>query len=330
MKLKIIFPVALLSGISFVQVVNGQSQPPVAGDDIFGILVSQTLTTNAGQSLLNNDTDPEGTALLVRPRPVTNASSGTLSLNTNGTFSFTPVFASLADVTFAYLACEDTDSPTVVSQFDFDTTPLTQATVGPDATSINTNTEQAGCGIRTTTAGGSTGLDMIVPNTGSIFDYTGFRVDFTYRDQEGTAEIISGGNFRIYHISGNALGIQLDLIDGATGANISVTQTLGNFGPGDSDYSVEYDEINGDLIYTINGSTQTFSNVAPDFSFIDANQATDLTIGKQMDGSGSADPSLCNITIYDTSNLCDSATVYLNIMSSVVTNKRITYRINPN
>lgn len=324
------FSALLIIGLIGLPSGYGQSQPPVAVDDIFGVLISQTLTTNLGQSLLNNDSDPEGTALLVRPRPVTNASSGALSLNTDGTFSFTPVFAGLANVSFEYLACEDTDSPAIVSQFDFDATPLTQATVGPDASSINPNTEQAGCGIRTTTSGGSIGLDIVVPNTGNIFNYTGFRVDFTYRDQEGQADIVSGGNFRIYHRSANALGIELNLIDGTTGNTITITENLGNFGPGDSDYSIEYDEINGDIIYTINGSTQTFSAVAPDFSFLNTGLATEITIGERMDGARNANPSLCGITIFDTSNLCDSALVFLNIMSSVVTNKQITYRTNPN
>ena len=318
-----------LLGLVRVTPLIAQSQPPVAQDDSYGILVSQTLNTLTTQSLLNNDSDPEGTTLLVRPRPFTAASSGTLNLNTDGTFSFTPVFGSLADVSFSYLACEEVDSPELVSQFDFDTNPLTQATVGPDASSINPDTEQAGCGLRTTSAGGSTGLDINGPNTGSVFDFTGFRLDFTYRDQEGTADIISGGNFRVYHIGSNTLGISLNLINGDTGASLSVTQTLGNFAAGDSDYSIEYDEINGDIIYSVNGSSQTFSNVAPDFSFIDSSLASDLTIGHQLDGSGSANPSLCGISVYDTSNQCDSATVALNIMSSVITNKRITFRINP-
>lgn len=319
----------LLLGIIRATPLIAQSQPPVAQNDIYAILVSQTLNTVAGQSLLNNDSDPEGTSLLVRPRPFTAASSGTLNLNTDGTFSFTPVFGSLANVSFAYLACEDTDSPELVSQFDFDTNPLTQATVGPDASSINPNTEQAGCGIRTTTSGGSVGLDIEVPNTGNIFNFTGFRTEFTYRDQEGQADIVSGGNFRIYHITANAVGIQLNLINGDTGAALTITQNLGNFAAGDSDYTIEYDEINGDLIYTVNGSTQTFSDVAPDFSFLDSSLASGITIGERMDGARKANPSLCAIAIYDTSNQCDSATVALNIMSSVITNKRITFRVNP-
>ena len=84
----------LTTVLLFLPKVYGQNQPPVAEQDIFGILVNQTLTTNLGQSLLNNDSDPEGTALLVRPRPVTDASSGTLTLNTDGAFSFSPVFVS--------------------------------------------------------------------------------------------------------------------------------------------------------------------------------------------------------------------------------------------
>lgn len=111
---------------------------------------------------------------------------------------------------------------------------------------------------------------------------------------------------------------------------MSLTENLGNFEPGDSDFSIEYIEINRDIIQTINRSTQTFTLVALDFSFLNTSLVTEITMGERMDGARNANPSLCSITIFDTINLCDSAMVIHNTMTTVVTNRRITYRSNTN
>lgn len=309
---------------------NSQNLPPIANDDSYsvGSNITNTITTTNGLSI--NDSDPEGTSLRVDPTPVTGPSNGLVMLNTNGSFTYTPTAGYAGSDSFDYRVC-DGGIDNLVSQFNFDTPTLTDATVGPNASSINPDAEQLGCGIiiPADDSGGATGLDIIVPNTGNIFEYRSFRIAFRYNDNEGTAEIISGGNFRIYHIGSNNLGVRVNVVSSVTGTTVALTVDLGSFGSGENDYIVEYDEVTGDIIYTRNGIVNTIA-LAPDNSPLDTTLVTNITIGQFMDGGSSPDPSLCDISIIDTSKLCDIATVNLDVRATIITNRNITYRVNRN
>lgn len=322
--------VVLIVPIFFSIRTMGQNLPPIANPDGYTTFLNGTLTVTGANGLLSNDSDPDGGFLLVKPTPVSGPTNGILTLNSDGSFSFVPQNGNSADVFFEYKVCDDGIANELVSQFDFNAIPLTKATVGPNATTINPNAVQTDCGIRIGSgSGGNAGLDIVVPNTSGIFNFTSFAIDFEYRDQEGTADIISGGNFRIYHISADALGLRINIINGATGMPTIITRNLGNFGPGLSEYSVVYSEISGEIIYTINGVTSVFS-VAPAFSPLNMGLAGNVTIGRFMDNSGTALPSLCSISITDSSSLCSLAEVVIRTNTSVITNKRITYRVNKN
>ena len=309
---------------------KAQNLPPVAVTDSYNARMNITLDVDATNGLLSNDTDPNGTAgLIINPSLVSGPSTGTVTLSNDGSFVYIPITAYVGSVTFDYQVCDDGAPNTLVSQFDFDTTPLTMATAGPDATSINTNAVQTACGIRIPggSTGGSAGLDLIVPNTAGIFDFTSFVVEIDYADREGTADIVEGGNFRIYHISADNIGVRINVINAVTGLSTSYTRNLGGFLSGNKTYIIEYDEITGDIIYTANGTITVFPNVAPDFSPLDASLAGNVTIGKFMDNSGVSSPSLCRIAITDTSKLCSTGSVFLDISVSVITNRKITYRV---
>ncbi|MBC2838302.1 hypothetical protein [Robiginitalea sp. SC105] len=201
--------------------------------------------------------------------------------------------------------------------------------MGPDASRVHNNAVQTGCGIRIGSgAGGGVGIDVQVPDTGNIFGFSSFAASFEYRDQESTADIITAGNFRIYHISADVLGIQVVVIDGITGTPTTHTQALGNFLTGSNLYEVEYDELTGDVIYTANGTTTTYT-VAPPNSPLDTSAADDITYGRFMDNNGSSLPSLCYIAIRDTSKRCATGLVNLEVFASIITNRKITYRVNP-
>ncbi|WP_299535374.1 Ig-like domain-containing protein [Ulvibacterium sp.] len=319
-----------IGSILFCCTLFGQNTPPVATDDVYPGYLNRNITIDALNGVLTNDTDPDGGSLTVNPTPVVSPVNGILTLGNDGSFTFVPQAGFVGNVNFDYEVCDDGTANELVSQFDFDTSTLTAATVGPDATSINSNAVQTACGVRIGSgAGGSTGLDITIPNTGSIFDFTSFRIEFDYQDNEGTADIITGGNFRIYHITSNELGVSITVINGSTGLSTSYTRTLGSFLSGNVTYIVEYDELTGDITYTANGTTTTISNVAPDYSPLDTSLVTAPIVGRFMDNSGGPDPSLCKIAITDTSKLCDIGTVNINITTSLITNKRITYRVNP-
>jgi len=46
-----------------------------------------------------------------------------------------------------------------------------------------------------------------------------------------------------------------------------------------------------------------------------------------MDNSGNALPSLCRMSINDTSKLCVTGSISLEVKATIITNRRVTYRI---
>ena len=334
MKIKI--SLSFLKVLYFLLLVNimnhsySQNLAPLGVENNYVNLPNQTLTVNSIAGLLNNDTDQDGGSLYVNPTLSVPPSSGTVTINLDGSFIFNPSTDVFEPVTFEYQVCDDGTNSELISRFDFNTTSLTTATVGPNATSINAATEQSQCGVRTTTNGGNVGIDMVIPNTGGIFDFTAFEIEFEYRDQESTADIVSGGNFRIFHISGNNLGISINVIDSNTGNSTSFTQNLGSFSSGSTTYVVSYNEATGGIRKTTNGTTTNYPNVAPVFSPLDVSLSSEVTVGRFMDGAGRATPSLCSMLIRDSSSLCDTALVTINTSTTIITNRGITYRVKKN
>ena len=84
--------------------VGSVNDPPVAGDDGFSTNEDVALVN---QNLAGNDSDPDGDALtwsLVSGG--TAAANGTLTVNANGTFSFTPAANYNGVVSFTYQVCD--------------------------------------------------------------------------------------------------------------------------------------------------------------------------------------------------------------------------------
>ncbi|MEM8765623.1 MAG: Ig-like domain-containing protein [Bacteroidota bacterium] len=326
-----LFTIFALIAVLSVTTTVGQKSAPVAVDDSYLAGINSNLTVPTSSGVLSNDNDANGNATMrVQTSPVTSPSSGTLTLNSDGSFTYVPNPGFIGADSFRYRVCDDGTPSPIVSRFDFDTPTITDATIGPDATSVNSNAAQTGCGIHFPTgAGGSTGFDIVIPNSTGIFDFTSFAVSFEYQDLEGTADIVTAGNFRIYHITANELGVRVTVINGTDGLQQTYTLNLGGFLSGNNPYTVAYDEATGDVNYTANGTTTTFA-LAPANSPLDVSQASDITIGRQMDGSGSSLPSLCSMEFVDNSILCDEADVTLNVQATVITNRKITYRVNPN
>jgi hypothetical protein len=315
-----------------VQGAYAQNSTPVALPDDYMVGFNTTRTINATNGLLDNDNDVDGNGTMsVRTSPVIDVSSGNLTLNTDGSFTYTPNINFVGTDTFTYQVCDNGTPSTLVSQFDFDTPTLTDATVGPNATSINPNAAPIECGVHIPrgSTGGNVGLDLVIPNTGGIFNFTSFEVAFEYRDQESQASLIEGGNFSLYHIRANDLGMSLTVINGTTGLQETVILDLGPFLSGNNPYSVIYNEITGEVIYDANGTVTTYA-VAPPFSPLDASLATAITVGRQLDNSGRDFASFCSVAFHDRSILCDTAVVSLEVRANIITNRRITYRIKPN
>lgn len=329
---KVILPLkmfAILVLVGSVQRATAQNSAPVAVADDYLVGYNLTRTIDATNGLLRNDSDVDGNASMsVRTTPIVDVASGNLILNTDGSFVYTPNTNFLGTDTFTYQVCDDGTPSELVSRFDFDTATLTDATVGPNATSINPNAAPIECGVHipSGSTGGNVGLDLVIPNTGGIFNFTSFEVAFEYRDQESQATLINAGNFSLYHIRANDLGMSLTVINGTTGLPQTYIVDFGGFLSGNNPYSVIYDEITGEVTYDANGTVTTYA-VAPPFSPLDTSLATAITVGDRTDNSGNNFASFCSVLFRDRSVLCDSATVTLTVQASVLTNRRITYRV---
>ncbi len=86
------------------------NSPPVTAPDAIRTTPGGTATTllTGASSLLANDVDPEGGVLVVDPlTPVSGPSNGTVTLNANGTFSYTHANNGTHSDSFVYRACDN-------------------------------------------------------------------------------------------------------------------------------------------------------------------------------------------------------------------------------
>jgi hypothetical protein len=93
---------AVCSGQATANIVVVCNVCPVAEDDEYAVAMSKVLTVGIGDSILLNDEDPEGdmlTAVLV-----TGPSHGKLTLNADGTFTYTPTKGWTGTDSFTYKA----------------------------------------------------------------------------------------------------------------------------------------------------------------------------------------------------------------------------------
>ena len=106
MRYRLLLLSLLVSGVAYAQ-----STPPVADDDTFNA-PTDTLTVEA-PGVLANDSDADGDSLIAVL--VTEPSNGMLTLNRDGSFTYTPNAGFIGTDTFTYLAEE-----TTAEQFEVD------------------------------------------------------------------------------------------------------------------------------------------------------------------------------------------------------------------
>ncbi|MBP8272817.1 MAG: tandem-95 repeat protein, partial [Acidobacteria bacterium] len=84
-------------------IVNG---PPVARNDAYDMAAGTTLTVNAANGIISNaagsDSDPEGQTISVQVGSVSTPTSGSVSVNSDGSFSYTPAPGFTGMATFTY------------------------------------------------------------------------------------------------------------------------------------------------------------------------------------------------------------------------------------
>ncbi len=137
------------------------NDPPIANDDSGSALPNQPVTGN----LLANDSDPNGDPLVITLTPVTPPTSGTVAINPDGSYSYTPNPGFVGTDTFTYEVCDDQGACTTatVRITIADTPPPNSPPIAnPDSTSTLQNVPVTGNLI---TNDGDPDGDVITVNT---------------------------------------------------------------------------------------------------------------------------------------------------------------------
>jgi len=98
--------------VSSVNVQYSYNQPPVASNDSFSLTGNSPFTMPA-PGVLINDSDPEGSSLTAQR--VSGPSHGTLTLNNNGSFAYTPVANYVGIDSFTYMANDGTSNSNIAT-----------------------------------------------------------------------------------------------------------------------------------------------------------------------------------------------------------------------
>ncbi|MCW3808180.1 Ig-like domain-containing protein, partial [Plebeiibacterium marinum] len=76
---------------------------PVATDDVASVDEDSVLN---GTTLLSNDSDPDGDELTINTTPVTGPTNGSLVINADGTYTYTPDKDFIGEDSFVYEVCD--------------------------------------------------------------------------------------------------------------------------------------------------------------------------------------------------------------------------------
>ncbi|MEO5925046.1 MAG: Ig-like domain-containing protein [Bryobacteraceae bacterium] len=183
--------------VDVVFVTSIGNQTPIAVADSYNTIQNQPLTV-AASGVLSNDTDADGNTLTAIK--VTDPASGSVVLNSNGSFTFTPANGFTGAATFTYKANDGTiDSNTATVTINVAAIPVaTNDTYSANAGQANTI---AAPGVLSNDTGGTlTAVKVTDPANGTLvlnangsFTFTptaGFSgsTSFTYRANNGAAD----------------------------------------------------------------------------------------------------------------------------------------------
>jgi hypothetical protein len=129
--------------------------------------------------------------------------------------------------------CQGVGAINTISRFDFNGGPLTQATIGPNATYYDTDAYSNGKGYQiTSNCGGNKGIDLTVP--GNVFNRGKLCMTYSWQRDESFANFFTRGGISFF-IDNGILQISIRVSDGA-GSYTDV-------GPLSTGYTVPNDDI---------------------------------------------------------------------------------------
>ncbi len=184
----------------------------------------------------------------------------------------------------------------VISNFTWDSNPVTQATVGPNATSVSS--------VATSSPGGATNnglnagkpttdINLIIPGS-PYFDVPGIDISVDFRREEAVASFFKrGSNFDFGMNNGN-LTAKFTISNGSNGTTVVNSGNVYAI-PNDHKfhrYRFLYNSSTGKAYITVDGqNVYTYTGTAG--RVLSWNNTGDITIGYQMDGTGN------NVAILD-------------------------------
>lgn len=178
----------------------------------------------------------------------------------------------------------------IISQFDWDSNPVTTAVVGPNATSVSSSATSDINGV-----GGTNGLNASLPKLdidfdipGSpTFDVDGIDISIDYQRDESVGEFFTRGSSLVL-TGGNQLRVSYRVDDGSGGFNTVSSGAVYNI-PNDNTfrtYRFYYLPTTGEGVLLVDG-VQQWTNNGPDNRNLYWTGSGDVRIGNNMDGSGS-------------------------------------------
>lgn len=174
----------------------------------------------------------------------------------------------------------------VLSHFEFNGVPLTTATTGPNATSIDPDAGlQGGAAHITNNCNSSKGLDLTIPVGSGIFDVPSLCIAAIFQRDESIADFFVRGNTRFW-IDGGEIRVQYMTVVGGI-PTMNGPFLSGHIIPNDNTfrtYTMCYDHITGLLTISVDGVT-VFSHDGTDNAPLHWLPTDPIIVGKNMDGN---------------------------------------------
>ena len=161
--------------------VDAVADSPVAAGDVYSVALDTTLTVNASTGVLANDEDVDGDSLTVTLSDTT--SYGSLSLASDGSFTYTPNTGFHGDDTFTYTASDGTNESAV-------TTVTINVNTAPSAVSDSYSVDEDG--VLTVDAASG------VLDNDSDDDSDALTATLTMEPSNGTLTFNSDGSLRLH------------------------------------------------------------------------------------------------------------------------------------
>ena len=203
-------------------------------------------------------------------------------------------------ILLALLTIQSLRAQSLISKFDFNSEPMTNATAGPNATSINAGAQTNGTGVFFTSGGATTGVDLVIP--GATFDVANIDIKFEFAKNENTADFFQRGGMRIYVTGGN---LYFNYRTYTASGHSYNDRVLGPYSMGANGisgsfdfYEFGYKASTGEASVYKNGTLVLYDD-GPNNRDLYWIGAGDATVGGIMDGSSTGFVFLGSISIYD-------------------------------